>query len=340
MRVIGYHITHNFACNSDSESCTEAPWLDFLFAEKGECIKVLYHMDYSVACLLKMLNIPADALKELAETTDLNYEEYTFQYIPKKWFSIKDKKTRQWAGFSDMAQYENCNLQILEGADNAKFCASAAKVIGDRVYITLVDLGLSPKSLASPISAFNREILSAMDLPTVDDIPDEVAEYAYQCCRGSWIENFAIGNYDDTLDWDIKSAYGAELAKLVDFRLGGWEQSKMYIANARYGFCKGVVTINKSFSPILFKTPSNLFTPMGTWETYLTKDEIDFIDKWGLGEFEIENGFWFTLDKENYKEPLRNMVAGLFRQKGKSTGRGNRKGRLKDGIIPVSVQSP
>lgn len=312
MKIIGYHITNNLIANSEGEVYTQSPWLNFLFADKGECIKVLYHLDYSTACLLKMLKLSEDALRTLQETTDLKFEEYKFEYISKKWFAIKDFSTRQWAGFSDMSQYiptplESTGDDIADSIDHA----IEAKIAGAKVYKVLTELGLHPKSLTSPISAFNREILSNIDLPTIDDLPDEVAELAYQCCKGSWIEAFQLGLFEDTLDFDIRSAYGSELAKLVDFRYGKWipeEEYEQRLKVAKYGYCKGTVTIDKPFSPIMYKSNTQLYTPTGTWETVLTMNEIDFIYKWKLGTFEIENGWWWVPAKTEATETILSIV--------------------------------
>jgi len=300
MKIIGYHIAQNLIANSDMEVCTKKPWLDFLFADKGKSIKVFYHMDYSVACLLKIIGLSEEACKELLETTDLEYKGYSFQYIPRKWFAVKDLSTKQWAGFSDMTQYTTTNLEPTDDhiADALDFAAQA-QITGVQVYNILVKLGLHPKSLTSPISAFNKEVLSKIDLPTIEDLPDEVAKYAYECCKGSWIETFQLGHFSDTLDFDICSAYGSELAKLIDFRYGKWISDDDYVKimyklpKPIYGYCKGTVTITKPFSPILYKSNSQTYTPTGSWETYLTKNEIDFINKWNLGIFKIEDGWWW-----------------------------------------------
>lgn len=294
MRVVGYHITDNIESNSDGEINQSAPWLDFLMVDKGECIKVFYHMDYSIACLLRMLKIPEKQLRELAETTDLEYKGYEFQYIPKRWFAVRYNK--EFGGFSDMSQYTESILKINQDNHGTVEYAISARDTGYKVYGALHNLGLNPKSLTSPISAYNKEVLSNIDLPTVDDMPPEVAWMSYKCCKGPWIECFRRGHFNVSYDYDIKSAYGSELAKLLDTRYGKWIQSKEYIANSIYGYCRGIVTINSNFSPIVYSDNSeHTFTPVGTWETYLTKNEIDFINKWKLGNFEIEDGWWWKL---------------------------------------------
>jgi len=322
MRIIGYHISDGLIVNSDGEFCKLPPWLNFLAANKGDSIKTLYHLDYSVACLLKMIGLPIELCKELLETSDLRFDVvdgqftrlepddknpvgFVVQYIPRKWFSIKDCSTRQWAGFSDMLQYHN---KALDGQPPEKY-AEIAEITGQQVYDALVKLGLHPKSLSSPISAYSKEVLSQIDLPTVDDLPDDVIEFAYNCIKGAWVEAFKLGHFDCTWDWDIKTAYGSQLAKCADFRHGKWERSKIYIANAHYGYCKGVVTIDKPFSPILL----NAYSPIGLWEGWLTKAEIDFIDQGELGDYEIEDGWWWIPDRDGVlKTPLAPKIGELY----------------------------
>jgi len=175
MKITGYHITEDLIVNSEGETCQHAPWLDILFKENGESIKVLYHMDYSVACLLKMISMPKSTCEELLATNDTEYNNYKFEYIPGSWFAIRDKQTRQWAGFSNMTQYANSTLEpTCDKIGDAIDFAFQAERTGRQVYSVLTKFGLHPTSLTSPISAYNKEILSQIDLPTCDDSPDEV----------------------------------------------------------------------------------------------------------------------------------------------------------------------
>jgi len=350
MKVIGYHITDGYIANSLGKVCSEPPWTDFLFQQytRDQCIKIFYDLDYSVACLLKMIHLPKECLETLAETTDLrvNYDEiggfkildesdrgdneYIFQYIPRIWFSIKHKPTRSWVGFSNMKQYIDAPLEPTEDdiGDGIDF-ANTAQLTGQKIYKILTNLGLTPKTLTSPISCFNKEKLPEIPLSTIDDIPDEAARYSYECCKAGWIEAFKIGHFENTIDLDINSAYGYELGQLMNLQLGKWHHvtrlnSSSIYGLSIYGFYKGVVSISKPFSPIIFKNQTSSFTPIGEWETYLTTDEILFINKFELGSFEIEDGWcWELLEHPVTPSlstimPLNETIAELYARKKKA----------------------
>lgn len=315
MNITGYHISPDLIATSDSKIRREPPWLDFLFNGEGDTIKVAYHLDYAVANLLRMMGIPESQLRTLNDKGELRFRGYRFKYIPKKFFSIAYGS--QFAVFSDMAQYmDNWTLNSEydeRPEDLALRKAHVAQQIGIEVYDALTKLGLHPKSLVSPISAFEKEVLSKMDLPSLEDIPEEAAEYAYNCTHGPWVEALQKGHFE-TEDWDLKSAYPFQLSQLIDIRKGHWVKSEKYEPEAYYGYAKGMVNITADFSPIVYsKTEEQNFTPKGQWETYLTKEEIDFIDKYKLGSFEIYDGWWFFPNE--IVRPLEGIMNWLYLKK-------------------------
>lgn len=324
MRIVGYHISGKVIANSDGEVCIEPPYLDFLLGQKLDAIKVLYHMDYNLADLLGLINLTEAEAGKLQTENRLYISPYTLKYIAGKFFSIK--KGRQYdyllANFSNMSQYKSVRLEENETVEDCLAKAREAQKIGERVYAVLLAVGLHPISLTSPINAYEKEILARMDLPTIDDMPEEAGYYAYQCLHGNWLEAFQLGQWEQVYDYDINSAYPAELAQLLDIRLGKWVKSNQWIAEATYGYCKGVATITAPFSPIIYtsgKSGNSLnYTPTGSWDTYLPKQSIEFIHKWQQGKFELEDGWWWIADKK--ERPLRNIIEQLYREKEQSSG--------------------
>ena len=316
MKVIGYHIAPNIIANSEGAFQTEPPYLDFLMRDitLGKSIKVLYNMDYSVACLLRMIGLSEEQCKELWETKSLwMVQGYELDYIPGRWFSVKLRSDKAWAGFSDMSQYEPDYVPEETDRGHCLHYANMACSAGQAVCSALERLELYPKSLTSPIAVYEKEVLREMDLPSAEDVPEEAAWYAYECRKGPWVECFKRGHWSVAYDYDMRSAYGYFLGKLLDIRLGAWVHIDSYVSMAHYGYCKGRVTIDKPFSPIVYDDGGQLYTPVGTWETYLTKGEIDFINKWGLGKFEIEDGWWWC--PESVETPLYKEVDRLHMQK-------------------------
>jgi len=120
-------------------------------------------------------------------------------------------------------------------------------------------------------------------------------------------------------DYDIVSAFPSVARDLVDIRCLEWVHVKKvddkyilldknddpidtpldiangYVKESVYGYVRCEVTIYDwvMVSPILKEDEDGrLISPVGMWETYLTKGELDFIDKWKIGEYKILEGWW------------------------------------------------
>lgn len=320
MVILGYHIKPNEIADSNGNITTVPSWFRALLIHSGEdCIKVFYHLNYSVACLLRMIEITEAEAKALYSKGELYIgagNQYKLSYIPGKFFSLKDKATGGFASFSDMSQY-NRRCQLSD-EDDPIAKAVAAWSIGQEVYDALRSINLQPKSLVSPIRPWEVEVLDDMDLPTIDDIPEQAAQFAYKCCHGGWVEAFQKGSWDNAYDYDIRSAYGYHTAQLLDIRHGKWVKKKQCIGAADYGFVRCKVTITKPFSPIIFGDGDQQITPVGTWETYLTKDELDFITHYNLGEYEILEGHWWIA--KDWILPLKTMIDYLYYAKEHAEG--------------------
>ena len=255
MKIIGYHINQSGIYTSEGEYCTQAPFLDFLLQPKLDTIRVFYHMEYSTANLLKLIGLTEDEARKLQENNTLHLEAYTIKHIAGKYLSLKKGHYYKcpFSNFGDMNQYKLAEFKSTANENETKetclVFAKEAQKTGEEVYNTLVSMGLHPTTLTSPIKAYEKEVLSKMDLPTVDDMPEEAGFYAYQSCQGNWLEAFQMGHWETAYDYDINSSYPSELAKLVDIRLGKFEKSKTWMHKAKYGYCRGIVTITAPFSP-------------------------------------------------------------------------------------------
>jgi len=315
LQIIGYHLDRDSRTifTSNNERCSEPPYIEFLLKEQ-DAIRVCYQLDFFVANLLKFINLSDKQLIQIHDTSELSTNGYKFKFVPKKFFSII--KGDKFVVLSDASQYME-RYDLLE--DPLKK-AKEAQIIGVQVYNALSRLGLHPNSLVSPISAFDKEIFSKLNLPQIEDIPEEASEYAYNCCKGNWVESYQKGHFDKVYDLDISSAYPSIISKdCIDVRLGTWIKTDKFEQDAYYGFCKGIVNITSDFSPIIYSSDDNQSsTPKGEWETYITKQEIEFIEKYKLGTFEIEDGWWFFPDKITY--PLKKITEWLYAKKESSKG--------------------
>jgi hypothetical protein len=319
MKIVSYHVPSNpvdtCILKYNGQNSTGSNLKFFLDSSDFETIAVFRHLDYDVAGLLKMLNLTDSQLIELFETKKLYVSPYTLEYVPNKYFSIRLgwQKGAQFVNFSNMHQY----MQYEISEENS---VEIAKETGETVCKVLTELELSPRSLVSPIRAWEKEILANLDLPTVADIPNQAAEFAYKCTHGGWVEGFQKGHWIESYDYDVRSAYGYFTAQLLDTRQGKWIHSKDYQPGAYYGYCDGIVTIDSGFSPILFsKDNEQHFTPVGTWNTFLTKEEIDFIREYKIGSFEIADGWWW-IPEDELVYPLEDMIGWLYEQKEMRSG--------------------
>lgn len=314
MRVIGYHIIHNRIYNSDGESSDKDP-LSFLLAYKPDTIRVLYHLDYCIANLFRWLQVSEPDLQKLVRNNDLYLAPYKFSYMPKKYFNVQhgSGKAAPFANFNDMYQFHrNSDLTVFTPQ---QYTNEAAR-IGTEVYHALTDIKLNPKSLTSPIRTWEKEVLSQMDLTTINDMPEEAAKMAYDCCEGGWVEAFRKGHWNNTYDYDVKSAYGSFTRQLLDTRYGQWEYAPYYDKAAYYGYALCNIEVTNPVNPITYKLKDEeKITPIGRHPKLkvLSKQFIDFIDKYKIAKIEIIDGWWWFPDKLVY--PFEEMIDDLYRYK-------------------------
>jgi len=325
MKIIGYHLGLNSIANSEGEVRTQSPWLDWLLSQSEPgTIQCFYNLDADIARLVRLIGLTSIEGKKLISKGRLYIRPYSLRYIPKKYFSI-DKGFgvgHEFATFTDISQYNTpLTSTAYENPKRLLSRANKAARTGMEVYEILRSLGLNPNSLVSPIRAFQRDALNKMDIPTVDCIPAAAGEFAYYCCKGSWLECFKRGHFD-TWDYDLASGYPYFASLLPDLRQGKWIHSTSKLPSiVGLGFHRGKVTINSNFSPIIYKAKRDMsFTPRGTWETYLTSREWFFICEYNLGSFECEESWRWESQVPLYKlkYPLRQVMEWLHREKERS----------------------
>ncbi len=330
MKIIGYHISSTgIIANSDGEWTNKPPYFDWLLQPKPDTIRIFYYLTQNVASLAKIIGATKEEVQKLNSKNNKAYlPPYKINYIPNRYFAIH--KGYYWgapfAFFNDAHQYRNTEASVDTGVEDCVRKAKIAQEVGEEVYRALQGIGLKPKSLTSPIKTFEEEVLRKLDLPSVDDIPEEAGHFAYECCKGNWVEAFQLGHWDKVWNYDLCSAYPAQIAKLLDLRLGKWVQSKEFVSEAKYGYCKGIINIDKSvkFTPFIYRQENrqqslpSLHCVTGKYEKFITKQGIEFLKKWEQGSFEIENGWWWLPEKE--ERPLEQTINWLFLEKEKREG--------------------
>ncbi|MEM3426754.1 MAG: hypothetical protein QW212_00640 [Nitrososphaerales archaeon] len=198
---------------------------------------------------------------------------------------------------------------------------------GVRLVKCLVSLGL-PLALNS----CGAVLSAAYNLPYMD-YPREVAAMAYNSYHGGWIESFKLGAFDEAYDYDLASAYPSEASRLVSAssRYGSWFRSNKFVQEAVYGFalCRVRLDTSLPFSPLMLRIRSfmhmgtairSVRNPVGSWEGWLTKEEIEFVARNWLGTIEIQDGWWFV--PREYRQPFLGLIKSMnaLRQQAKASG--------------------
>ena len=313
MEVVGYHLLCERIYCSDG-TFEDQDYLGFLLQDKGEAIKVFYNLDWAVARLCYLLNIPEHQLQKFWKSGSLWIAGHTIFFVQHRYLSIKFGKYFGEANFSDCSQYDASLPFEIDPLDAAK----KAQEIGQRVYDVLARLDLHPTTLSSPIAAYQKEILSTMDLPTYKDMPAEVSYYAQRCKKGGWQECFQRGHFDQVWDFDITSAFTYHTANLIDTRKGKWVKSDKFYSpsKAPYGFCNGIVGADRDFNSVIYTHKNKEgqtadYTPTGERPDFKTNASIARLYDNQEGRFKVLDGwYWFPDGPLEY--PLKEHVERLF----------------------------
>ena len=324
--LIGYQgtIVDNKAVfvNNYGEIGYDVDWL--LFNRQGDNYKlVAYDLDYLAAVLFRSMALTQAEAEKLKTNHKLHYYgidcAYDITYYPARYLDIKKGAgwNRPYVGFYDMKQYNaDIHYPLDISIDDCISMAKQAKDTGVAVSAANYKLGLNPDVLTSPIKSLEKSILQNFDAPIAgNDIPDNAVDMALQHISGGWVEAYKIGHFEQAYDLDITTAYGYELSKLLDTRRGKWVRSNRMPKEAVYGFTEGDVTIKADFSPIYYEVAygdsRKLYTPQGSWHTYLTKEEIEFIYKYKIGTYAINDGWWWIPQGQQY-ELYKGIVNNLY----------------------------
>ena len=296
--------------------------LEFLY-EPFDGFKVTADLDTFIAPVLRLLEI--DEAKELHSTGTVKIAfnnprggmiVYKLRYFDGKFFQVKRLPEDYESVFYHLQQFSFSELpQNLD----------TLKSFGEQVIAECTAMGFYPHNLNSAISIL-QPYLSHMDIPTYLDIKeDEVMQYAQHCGNRQWVEAHKLGYFPHVYDYDLSSAFSRIHASLLDFRRGTFTKTAGFDQTATYGYCNCHVHIfdHVTVSPIVYRDPSvkevwenALTSPVGEWNGYHTKAEIDFIRQYKLGEVTVYDGwYWHPDPKQTQIQPMAPLVARLMKHK-------------------------
>lgn len=332
--IVGYHgfvdsNNQGFLINNLGNICT-SNFLDWIVRDHfgDEYKKVAYDIDAFTAILLRLIGINKEQGNILHDREELWINNYQIKYFPAKFLGIGYGTGwgRPYASFSDISQYyDNPTLNFEPTKDNCQKVAQSARDLAARVSKSLFELGLNADTLTSPISSLDKTLLSKLDLPTHKDCPADANDYALKCCPGNLVQVYAQGHFHNCTDLDLSGAYSSFLAELFDTRRGEWIEGERP-DNAVYGFAHGYITTQAPLHPFIYSIggEGGNFTPVGSWETYLTLNEIDFMRDYKIGEFEFIDGWWWYPTGKDFKgervtdkmnQPMKGIVNYIFQKR-------------------------
>jgi len=331
VRVIAYTIeTHDddqlTIRESTGQSITSADigelldWLLIDYTETPEILMVTWDLADFAAPLLRKLG--PECCEELAKNQPPRTKLFPpynifYRYVQERGglFAIDKGFKKQTASFYSLNQF-------FPKGQEAPETAEAVQSLGDDLIQSLSSIGVNPTKLTSPIAAY----LSCTTLP----IPRSdrsgqgeilAGEYAFECTSREWRDCFQVGTWeaDQCFDYDLINAYSAVAAQLLDTRDAEFIYSTDYVPGAYWGFLKGRVTIKGDVlvSPIIREMADGSHgTPVGSWDTYLTLGEVNFINKNEIGHFDLEDG-WFVKFRHGDR-PLESLMRKLYGDRKKS----------------------
>jgi hypothetical protein len=329
MKIQGYklddaseeNITIRDSAGAEINSADPISILDFLLTPYPCTMKAVWDLDAFFAPVLRLLGL--EVCREIERTHEATFGQddsgvtYKVFYIQDKKLSI-EKTTGRNLPKLRATYYGLCGF--FDDDVKEPLSASSLEELGNKLLTELEKIGISPTKLTSPIGAFmsTRKLPS---LPTISNTPEAFTEaqfYADKCTGREWRENFKTGHWsdDECYLFDRSCAYGSEAARLPDLRFAEYIYSREMVDKAWFGFLRGIVSINDNIkvSPIMTRlADGRMVNPTGSWETYLTLDEIVFIERYSLGSFKLKDG-WF-LKFKHVERPLQLLMETLYRQR-------------------------
>jgi hypothetical protein len=325
-------------CMSDGETfehCDTVNHLENIFYKyKGNHIAV-YNLKYDSGAFL--YHLPDVNKRELWERTETVYNSIRISYIPHKNLRLRFKKDT--LNFWDVSQYFAMSLdaaakRYLNSAKKdmetksftpryvaahrkkiISYCIKDAVLcadLGNYLLKKLKEFGIRSTSLYSSASLSFRYFADRGKIVNVWNFykyRPRFLQYAMDAYEGGKFEITSRGAFMG-YEYDLVSAYPAEIRNLVDISIGEIFESKKYEKDAVYGFLRvKVFNPGGAYLPCGIMKDKVRIYPAGEFYTTITKQEYEFMKSIGV-HCRIINAVWCNVGKRVY--PYRKIVDELF----------------------------
>lgn len=295
---------------------------------------VAYNLKYDSGAFLQHLS--PTALKTLWKTTRCEYGGYRYRAIANKCLTIR--KGHNTVTFYDAYNFYKMPLEAAAETylgehklyedvtrytpqyvryhydDIGRYCIQDAILVArlmDVIIKRFERIGVYPQKLYSTAYVSYQYFRSTCPYVTVKKYWDkhrEVLDYAMQGYNGGKFEvtEKGTGYY---YEYDIVSAYPAEISNLVDISWARVVESSAYRKGAVYGFIKCHLKIPYGvFSPTVVPRGAVNTFPIGEYERVITKAEYEYLTAAGA-DIKIIKGYWLHIDNRQY--PYRRQIKRL-----------------------------
>lgn len=301
-------------------------------AQYQETYKVCWDVDSLAIPLCQLL--PDWALKQLATTEAVQIEVEGIPY--RIWYPRQDGIGQALAISDRSKPYGERDETIIwpltsltpDGIEPPKN-PEEAEDYGSRIldiFAKKVGYQPQPKFLFSPVNML-KPYLRRMNLPPLVDLPSKVANFAAQCQTAPWVEAHQLGYWDKVWDVDLSNAYAGILRDMPDWRVGQWFESNTLQTKAMLGYanCNIDIKLNATVHPILIDLQAGAASLVGpAKDVWLTKAQIDFINRWKIGTVQINEGvWWFPAEGKTIRRPLATVIDRLVRARDNMSKLGN-----------------
>ena len=305
-------------------------------------LKWFYNIDYDFRAIIRYL--PEELLLELYNENKVKFHNFEIKYLPKKYFSISRNKY-VWV-YYDISQFfqggldknakkylnneckDDINATVLGSnlqywkdhkKEIIKYCKQDCKLtaqLADLFYQNLwKEIKFNPSKPYSSGSISQEYFVNNTFIPVIKNIPESVLKLHQDNYRGGRIEILQRGYFDNLKSYDIKSAYPAQMVKLLDYSAGKWKRTTDFDDNF-HGIYEIEYNCYDDYIGLFPQNFNNLTVyPNGEGlKTVVNEQELIFLqNNSNIADFKVLNGYQFIPFREIY--PYRDLIMQLFHEK-------------------------